>query len=398
MAHERFMHVAYVLMTGNPQFAGGVPAVALQRARHMVRQGYRASIVCSAHQSWRDPTTIDGVQVYPVRPPIGRIDDWFQRKLWTRCPTFLRALESGLEAAHAQSPVDLIDLQDGPAILGVEPFAARHRVPIVFTVHGSASLNPAKRPELGRRLHVRYEKRAWQIARKVLPVSPFIGSVGAKYGDYQDKTVVVPNTVREEWLEKGAGRTFDIPLLPLRLLFLGRMAPEKRPETVLHALARIPKFAATVDFVGNGPLEDRMKALAHDLGVQDRVRFHGFVEDRERIERFLLESDAFVFPTEFEAMSVALLEAMSFGLYPIASNIAPNQFLLPNQFLFPVGDSLALADRIVDLARNPGALAAAAPTLLELAADFRPGKIYEAMAQLYEEEILPTTLRGVFVH
>lgn len=380
------MHVALVLMTGNRNFAGGVPAVTWQRASYLIEKGYDVSIICGAEMDWYIPEVREGIHIYPVKPPIGRLDSWFMRRHATRAPGFLRALGNGLHAAQARKPIDLVDLQDGSGILGAGPFCHKHRIPMTFTIHGSAALNPAPRPWLGRALHVHYEKLAWRHAKLVLPVSKFISSVGKRFGEFEAKVRVVPNTVQDSWLESGRSRTIDDDLTrPIKLLFLARLAPEKRPEDMLHAMAKVPPDVAHLRIVGGGSMDEPMQALAHKLGIEDRVTFEGFVSDREKIEEFLKQADAFVFPTEFEAMSIALLEAMAFGLYPIASDIAPNAELLPAKYLFPLGDHSELAKRILELSQDRSKLEPARIEMLILAEQFRIEAVYGRLEEVYSE-------------
>lgn len=380
------MHVALVLMTGNRDFAGGVPAVTWQRASYLVQKGHEVSIICGAQHDWYMPEVRDNVHIYPVRPPIGRIDSWFMRRHATRAPGFLRALGRGLQSAHARKALDIVDLQDGAGILGAGPFCRSHNVPMTFTIHGSAALNPAPRPWLGRALHIRYENMAWRQAKLVLPVSKFISSAGKRFGDFDAKIRVVPNTVQESWLLAGRERRIESASnLPLRLLFLARLAPEKRPKDMLHAMQKVPQDVAHLQIVGGGSLEEPMRKLARQLGLENRVTFSGFVSDRSRIEEYLNQADAFVFPTEFEAMSIALLEAMAFGLYPIASDIGPNAELLPAKYLFPLGDSDKLAERIRELAADRSKLEPARSEMLSLADQYRIETVYERLESAYNE-------------
>lgn len=379
------MHVALALMTGNRTFAGGVPAVVWQRARYLRQQGHDVSIVCSSHGEWRSPELRSGIHIYPVRPPIGRLDSWFARRLATRCPLYLRSLSNGLDRAHSRLPLDLVDLQDGPGILGAARFCRRRGLPMSFTIHGSAALNPAPRPAAGRALHIRYEAAAWARAAVVLPVSRYISTAGRRFGNFDSKVRIVPNTVQDAWLRAGRGRTLDVQAGPLRLLFLARIAAEKRLETALDAMARLEAGVAVLDVVGGGELEAPMRRRAQELGLDNRVRFHGFLSERTDVERRLLAADAFVFPTEFEAMSVALLEAMAFGLYPVASDIPSNAEILPDSYLVPLGDAEAMAARVRTAAEDRDRIRSARTELFEIASRFRPELVYPGLEEAYRD-------------
>ena len=64
-------------------------------------------------------------------------------------------------------------------------------------------------------------------------------------------------------------------------------------ETVLRALAKDDSL--TLDIAGRGPKEAALKKLAHDLRLEDRVRFHGYL-DSSRVQALLAKSDVGVIP------------------------------------------------------------------------------------------------------
>ncbi len=66
---------------------------------------------------------------------------------------------------------------------------------------------------------------------------------------------------------------------PHRLIFTGRFHPSKGQEFLIRALPRLAAAypAVSVDFVGQGPTRPACEALARELGVEGRCRFHGQV-------------------------------------------------------------------------------------------------------------------------
>jgi glycosyltransferase involved in cell wall biosynthesis len=70
--------------------------------------------------------------------------------------------------------------------------------------------------------------------------------------------------------------------------------------------------------VGKGDLEERLRKIAIELGVSDRVIFTGFRTD---IRELLWMSDCFAFPNKREGLGIAALERMSAGIPVIGHNI-----------------------------------------------------------------------------
>ena len=83
---------------------------------------------------------------------------------------------------------------------------------------------------------------------------------------------------------------------------------------------------------------------ADDLGGM--VEFKGWVSGSEK-ENLFQFTDVFVLPSYYEGSPVAVLEAMSYGLRVLASDIPPNrQVSLPEEQFFAPGDVAAAAERI----------------------------------------------------
>jgi glycosyltransferase involved in cell wall biosynthesis len=79
-----------------------------------------------------------------------------------------------------------------------------------------------------------------------------------------------------------------------RVVFLGHLVERQGVDTLLRALARGDEFSA--DIIGTGPLEEHLRRRAHELGLERRVVFHGFVEDHREVERILAECSVAVAP------------------------------------------------------------------------------------------------------
>jgi glycosyltransferase involved in cell wall biosynthesis len=104
------------------------------------------------------------------------------------------------------------------------------------------------------------------------------------------------------------------------ILSLSRLAPEKNIHLVLDAVAALrTEFPRLGLFIGgDGPLLDDLRAQASSLGIEDSVRFLGFVED---VRPLYQACDAFVLASQTEGMPIAVLEAMALEIPIIASRV-----------------------------------------------------------------------------
>lgn len=146
-------------------------------------------------------------------------------------------------------------------------------------------------------------------------------------------------------------RRHHLPINRPLVLHVNRLSEEKRVNMLIEAAAKL-RSDAHIALVGSGPAEQELRALAGQLGVEDRVSFLGYVKDADLLA--LRRSVAmFAIPSEAELQSLATMEAMACGL-PV---IAANSYALPelvhhevNGFLFQPRNSAELAAYIDRLA------------------------------------------------
>ena len=103
---------------------------------------------------------------------------------------------------------------------------------------------------------------------------------------------------------------------PVRIVCVSRLVPRKRPAVLLRAFAALDparRTASKLVFVGSGPLEPELAALAREHGIADRVELRGWCT-RAQVAAALAEADLFVLPATKEAFGLAALEAAAASL------------------------------------------------------------------------------------
>lgn len=169
---------------------------------------------------------------------------------------------------------------------------------------------------------------------------------------------------------------------PPRLITVARLVPQKGIETTLRALAQVePPWQYTI--VGGGPLERDLTELAESLGIASRVHFVGASLD---VPTFLQESDAFLFPSRWEGLGSAVIEAASIGLPVLASDIPALASVFPASQRLPIDDPGAWTKAIRALLRDPARAQASAQRLMPgIRSRFHPNAIVAQYAQVYRE-------------
>ena len=175
---------------------------------------------------------------------------------------------------------------------------------------------------------------------------------------------------------------------PLRLLYVGRLAREKGLFEALEALrlVRAQEIEATLLVAGAGPDEARLKAHAHDIGVEHDVRFVPPAFGEEKLG-LLAQADAFLLPSYAEGLPYALLEAMAAGAVPVATRVGAIPDVITDGadgILVQRRDPAAIARAIVKLA-DPVRLAhMSAAARRRIATAFSAEQVAERFGALYK--------------
>lgn len=108
--------------------------------------------------------------------------------------------------------------------------------------------------------------------------------------------------------------------LPLRACFIGRFAPLKGTDMLIEAaMPLLQDGRLMLDMIGDGPLMNKMKSMVRAGGVQEAVRFHGWLPHQE-VQKVASQSSLFAFPSIREFGGGAVLEAMALGLVPLVAD------------------------------------------------------------------------------
>ena len=131
------------------------------------------------------------------------------------------------------------------------------------------------------------------------------------------KVMVVSPGIDSTWFEvkRQAGGSKD-------LVLWGRMEDEKGIPELLRTLkevaGRIPEVR--LHLIGEGNMTESYRKQAEDLGVLDRVNFHGWM-DVDALQQFTSKCAAGVFPSRIESFGLSMAEAMGAGLPIIATRV-----------------------------------------------------------------------------
>lgn len=137
---------------------------------------------------------------------------------------------------------------------------------------------------------------------------------------------------------------------------VARLHPDKGLEDLLRAGAVIGENFSPfrIVLVGDGPQRGCLLEMAHKLGIGQQVVFTGFRSD---VDSLIQTFNLFVLPSLEEGFSLAVMEAMVFGIPVIATRVGGmREIIISNQtgVLVPPHEPRILAREILRLIHNPG--------------------------------------------
>lgn len=189
----------------------------------------------------------------------------------------------------------------------------------------------------------------------------------AAYGAPKEKIEAIYNSVDADKIRTMASETVEHPWFSEKIPIVtlsGRLVFEKNQSDLVRAFALVRKERpCRLVLIGDGKHRDAIAGLADELGVSKDVLFTGY---QKNPFKFISRSAVFAFPSIYEALALALVEAMAVGCPIVAYDcpVGPRELLAPGTarpsslhgieqaeygLLVPVGDVQALAKGILQL-------------------------------------------------
>ena len=149
------------------------------------------------------------------------------------------------------------------------------------------------------------------------------------------------------------------------------------------------KIPYQLSFIGDGPMRSELEEQTRALIANGNVQFLGRLTSPELLLE-LEKQHVFVLTSEFEGLSIALLEAMSRGCVPVVSDLATQSLVIKdgvNALCAPISDIGTFADHLGTLAENPALLQKLAEAAFQSIIDgaYRVEDMLNSYLQLFEK-------------
>jgi len=335
------MRIVILGTRGFPNVQGGVEKHCQELTTNLVKLGHEVIVFTRA--SYVDPTIKEYHGVKLVSLPVLRI-----KGLEAGLHTFI-----GIFAALKYKPNILHIQAIGPGLF--IPLARILGMKVVLTTHGS-----------------NYRHKKWgRCARVMLRIAEYIGIKSA------NSVIAVSNNIAIE-IQNKYGREINfipngvnVPLLTTTetilnkyklekgkyILSVGRFVPEKGFELLIKAFAEVQKQKLKnykLVIAGDADHEDsyslNLKKMAQET---DNVILTGFLTGQP-LEELYTHATLFVLPSYYEGLPIVLMEAISYGLPCISSDIVSNREVgVEEDHYFKPGDINGIAKMIKEFSYRP---------------------------------------------
>jgi glycosyltransferase involved in cell wall biosynthesis len=223
--------------------------------------------------------------------------------------------------------------------------AVLRRVPTVFTAHGWGFTEGI--PFAQKMMALGAEWLVARVTNAIITVSQVDHDLGLRYRVRpRGRMVTIHNGI-----EQDAPMSVPNPDQTVHLVCVARFSPQKSQALLVRALEAVHE-PWHLSFVGEGPLEDEVRRLVLERGLESRVDFLGARDD---VADILARSQIFILPSNWEGFPLTILEAMRAGLPVVASDVGGVREAVVEGvtgYLIPRDDVRTLTERLTRLIRD----------------------------------------------
>ena len=328
---------------GIPNIMGGVETHCEELFPRIAARGFDVTVIRRSSYVRDNLTEWKGVKLVDIESP--------KKKSFEAIIHTFRAINEAKKLG-----ADILHIHAiGPALL--VPYAKMLGMKVVFTHHGP-DYDRDKWGFAAKTMLKLGERMGCMFADEVIIISDVIRNlIKQKYnrtqhvhliynGVSQPEICDYPEYFQELGIEKGK-----------YILGMCRFVPEKNLHHLIEAYVKIREQMPNTDIklvlAGDTDFEDDYSRNLKEMARQNDVVLTGFIKGR-KLHSLLTNCRCYCLPSSHEGLPIALLEAMSYGLKVIVSDIPANiEVGLDKDDYFPVGKVGALAEKLSVVIERP---------------------------------------------
>jgi glycosyltransferase involved in cell wall biosynthesis len=304
----------------------------------------------------------------------------------------IRAMRRFRNYVCGYGPFDVVHCHSTKAGLVGRLALLGHDVKRLYTPHAFFTMQLVK-ASLTKWAVARLEEGLSRMCDRVIVVSAEEQSHALEIGIPAAKLSLIPNGVS---LDQPRLSTSDRTALRRKwglrdtevcIGFVGRMASQKSPQTLLRSFAALLQRTAVpvrLVMIGDGPLENSLRQLAAELNVDKRISWLGACDARPLMGAF----DMFALSSESEGHSIAVLEAMAQGLPIVATRVGGISETVQhgvNGLIAPIRGVQEIATALETLVEDPALRERMGQASLALSQNFSLDRMVDQTIALYAQ-------------
>lgn len=281
-----------------PYIIGGLGTAATNVSKAYASMGVNTTVLSRGNRSRKvavDASQRMRIARFPLRRP------YYSSRTEQFRP---KALGKWLDKRRWKRP-DAIHIHSVQFATMAKYYRQKHRIPVIYTSHSLIASEKGSRKRIRKAL--RQQIQLLKISNKIaVPSRSESRQLHKRYPFSSNKTIVIPHGVT---IRKRASHAPSY-----RLLYAGRIVPQKGIEPLLKAVAILKRKhpKVSLDLVGKGPrgYTNRLKRMSKKLGISSRVHWLGHFPP-QRMQRLYAHHGAVIMPSTRESFGLVALEALA---------------------------------------------------------------------------------------
>ncbi|RLJ03668.1 MAG: hypothetical protein DRP08_03325, partial [Candidatus Aenigmatarchaeota archaeon] len=144
---------------------------------------------------------------------------------------------------------------------------------------------------------------------------------------YREKISILPLGIFSQPKVSELRKPVDV----FNLVYVGRIEKKKGIFLLVELMRKIKKPDIRLHIIGEGPYLQRLRRRISELNLDERIIVYGRIK-RERLLNILTQSHVFLLLSAYESRSYALMEAISWGLVPIVTDVGGNRYVVDETY------------------------------------------------------------------
>ena len=306
-----------------PRIVGGIARVVHDLSHRLIKDGHDVTVVTYREGDLPDYENDKGVKVYRVDNYMitpNNFTDWIMQLNFN-------LISKATELINKEGKFDVIHAHDWLVTYAAKTLKQSYNTPLVSTIHATeAGRNSGIHDDVQRYINDTEWLLTYESTEVIVNSNYMKCELQRLFGLPFDKINVIPNGVNLN-LYSGIDRDYDFRRQYAMdnekiILYLGRLVYEKGVQNLISAMPKILSNYndAKLVIAGKGGMLDELKAQVHNMGIDNKVYFTGYL-DSKSVQKMYKCADVAVFPSTYEPFGIVALESMLSGTPTVVSDV-----------------------------------------------------------------------------